>query len=146
MDSMAKKSKKSKKARKREASPATKIKFTIGEMADKIIKVKLCNSKTGRIQSDAFVLLEMLVTINEQKRVQEAVYRTLGIPSPNQNRNQALEQVSQNFLMLPQPYIKIIILLRRLSKRKTNGSIPQVKSRLRQLKTKIDSLNRLIQK
>ena len=140
---MAKKSKKSKKARKREASPVTKIKYTIGEMADKIIKVKLCNSKTGRIQSDAFVLLEMLVTINEQKRVQEAVYRTLGIPSPNQNRNQVPEQVSKKICCI---HINIILLLSRLSKQKANENILQVKSKIRQLKTKIDSLSRLIQK
>ena len=57
-------------------------------MAAKIIKASLCNPKTGRIQSDAFVILDWLVTINEQKRVQEAVYRNLNIPSPNQNRSQ----------------------------------------------------------
>ena len=63
-------------------------------MAEKIVAVKLCNFKTGRIQSDAFVLLDLLVTINEQKRVQEAVYKKLGLPNPNQTRSQPiLEQV-----------------------------------------------------
>ena len=52
----------------------------VGFMANQIRRGKLYCQKNGKIRSDAFVSLGHLVTLNVQKRVQQALHEMLTPP------------------------------------------------------------------
>ena len=81
------KTKTGKKAKKRALSPNPKHHPSISEMAKEIQLNNYCNPTTGKIRSDAFVLMGYLVTIKEQQKVQITVNKLLGIDANESSSN-----------------------------------------------------------